>query len=76
MFIEDGRESAISNDKDDDSLTAVDFVGESSLLKIIVVNDILKEVFKHVNNIVGGDDGSSSGKGEEEEKRFGSCHGK
>ena len=73
MFVEDGR---IGNDKDEDNLTAVYLVSKSGLLEIIVENVVLREVFQHVGNIVGGDDGSSGGEGEEEEKRFGSRHEK
>lgn len=76
MFVEDRRESAIGDDKDGDGLTAVDLVGESGLLEIIAEDAVLREVFEHVGNIVGGDDGSSGGDGEEEEKRFGSRHWK
>ena len=34
MFVKDGRESVIGNNKDNDSLTAVYLVGKSGLLEI------------------------------------------
>lgn len=71
MFGDDGGESAIGDDKDGDSLTAVDLVSESSLLQVVAEIAVLRVVFEHVSNIVGGDDGRSGGEGEEEEKGFG-----
>lgn len=74
MFGDDGGESAIGDDKDGDSLTAVDLVSESSLLQVVAEIAVLRVVFEHVSNIVGGDDGRSGGEGEEEEKGFGGRH--